>query len=590
MQIITQFTILLILIYTILPPLFKLFGYKPVKGYLGCGLYGFAGDVPANLDKLKILGLYNMARGDDSCGISIDNKVYKGIGSKANFFDFIQQTSLPLPTTNINIGHTRKATTGAKSEANCHPFAFYGVKEDKKTIDKTPTPYAIAAHNGTIRNVEELKKKYGYSKKNYAVDSIYLLNGLVDAKINHDKIKILNDYEGFAACLWYFPGEDILYAFRGKSESGEDTTGERPLFYWKVRNENKVYISSLKEALLTICDDEEKDIQSFEPNIIYAINKGVVTKLKTKITRGTSTITTVTYVHGVAKLPDIQDVIKGFPEKVLDKVDTKDIKYHDTTGHYFLEIEPYYNPFKNGKIIYSAGKYHLGGQVLGGDLEIGEIVILNEDGVQKGCKDFQDPGIEYGFWNGWLCKDIASLNALTDAYKNRFATLINSEYLQKQNQLFDLAFVRQHCLGIVWNQGRTGGYYELASGTVRSSTNWTDSFIPMFNQGKTYKFSSGYFMGVTYKKPVKEEVFPDTELEVGETNNDDDLLAITILQDTKNGVEGNIIDVDALILNSRIPWTSDSVPHKVLDSLKEVRDDLQDKVDKFDALKDVVLM
>ena len=33
----------------------------------------YVGDKPANIDKIKLLGVYNTSRGTDSCGISINN-------------------------------------------------------------------------------------------------------------------------------------------------------------------------------------------------------------------------------------------------------------------------------------------------------------------------------------------------------------------------------------------------------------------------------------------------------------------------------------------------------------------------------------
>jgi glucosamine 6-phosphate synthetase-like amidotransferase/phosphosugar isomerase protein len=104
------------------------------NGVLACGLFAFSGKEDLTeaqkkevMLKLKILGLYNQSRGEHSCGISIDDIVYKGAGvGKAKWSEYITKQQLDTPQEhNTILGHTRKATTGLHTEENAHPFELY---------------------------------------------------------------------------------------------------------------------------------------------------------------------------------------------------------------------------------------------------------------------------------------------------------------------------------------------------------------------------------------------------------------------------------------------------------------------------------
>lgn len=527
-------------------------GFKFDKSMLACGLFGFIGDTPPNLDKIKIVGMYNMARGDDSCGVSINHHVYKGIDDKANWFDFIEKITLPQFTTNICIGHTRKATTGAKITSNAHPFAYFPIDESKKK----KVPYAIAAHNGVIRNCEALQKRWKKYKGNYPVDSMLLLNMIIDSREDVDNVKaILEAYEGFAACMWYFPDQNTLYVFRGKSGSGEDTTGERPLYYWKAKGKNTVYISSLKESLEAICDDVDKDIIAFDTNVIYAITDGKISRLKIEIDRSGKNGTSSTALD-----VDADDAFINFPNKVMKKFAKKNVKQDQ--HNFYLEDEPYFNPFHPNKVVFSQGKYHLGGGVLGNELATGEIVKLDEDGVREGAKECLGKVKSYYFWNGWICLDEEHMHILCKSYLNKNSGLWTvSETEKKLGNVYSLDFLAKHCEGMVFNNRKSGGYYKFCEKGESSCVYLTGKFAPRFNQEKIYEFSSGFFKKVEFSGIEEAEVeemvaLPPSGSKIGESDNEEQTHynqeSKNMLSEIKNFIDEADVNNDGLIKDYKV--------------------------------------
>src|SRR3989344_5178660 len=111
-----------------------------------CGILAYIGDkeaVPLIMDGLK----RESYRGYDSSGLAVfdgkDIKVVKAVGKLEELEKKLTQISLPGT---LGIGHSRCATHGGVTEANCHPHT-----DCKEEI--------YVAHNGIIENYQELKKK-----------------------------------------------------------------------------------------------------------------------------------------------------------------------------------------------------------------------------------------------------------------------------------------------------------------------------------------------------------------------------------------------------------------------------------------------
>lgn len=249
---------------------------------LSCGILGWAGKDPRKFNKQKfdILGLFNNSRGGDSCGVSTDGEIYYGTLLNKNYDDFIVNKGYLRPSKiPAVIGHARKASVGAVSETNAHPFGFGDLGEGHEFI---------GCHNGTLSNQDELGKKYGvetsvYNDKNMfqrtKVDSEILLEILYKTK----ETDVLEEYIGGAALLFQdLNHPNTIFAFHGasKKETGDKTDTlfeERPLYYYQ-ESKDSVYISSMEESLIFIGGVKNETVFEFKHNILYEIKDGNVSK------------------------------------------------------------------------------------------------------------------------------------------------------------------------------------------------------------------------------------------------------------------------------------------------------------------------
>lgn len=146
-----------------------------------CGIFGWSVKPGALSDVQKaalaaVLAVSNDNRGGDSWGFcsSVEDNL---LDIKRGLKEIAPQ-ALVLSSADTLIAHTRKATTGEKTVENAHPFEIGDI---------------IGAHNGTISNHDDLKKKY--KRESFKVDSMHLFAHISEGRR-------FKDIAGYGAIEW----------------------------------------------------------------------------------------------------------------------------------------------------------------------------------------------------------------------------------------------------------------------------------------------------------------------------------------------------------------------------------------------------
>jgi len=264
-----------------------------------CGIFAWSGKDPKkfNKDKFDKLGIFNIDRGKDSCGVSFDGDIYYGLNTEKLYSKFIVNRNIRPEKYPVVIGHTRSASVGnIVNERNAHPFGFGNNSENDYEF--------IGCHNGTLYNHKDLASTFKinteekvkvpsdhlpagfYEQSRQKIDSEILLEIIYKTK----NFKVLSQYNGAAALVFTNTNEpNVVYVWKGASKQydylNNEIEEERPLFYY-MENENSLYISSIQESLETIGGTANVNLFSFNHNTIYKITDGDIEHAeKTKISR-----------------------------------------------------------------------------------------------------------------------------------------------------------------------------------------------------------------------------------------------------------------------------------------------------------------
>lgn len=242
-----------------------------------CGIVGYSGKKPCNIDKVSLMLMHNSdRRGGDNTGIySLETGVIKN-DKKAD--EFLIEN--PIPKTNLLIAHARKSSVGGKATVNAHPFENDNI---------------VLVHNGTLTNYITLRTAAKLDVAKFSTDT-QILAKLMDDDSKKEQVvfSTLSEYTGAAALLFTDKRDPtVLFAYRNM---------ERPLFHGVV--DKGMYISSMKENLQIIgCED----IQEFPAFYVHTIKEGKLlnsTYYKEKEAVVTSHVSNVRYKDRIDESTD----------------------------------------------------------------------------------------------------------------------------------------------------------------------------------------------------------------------------------------------------------------------------------------------
>lgn len=229
-----------------------------------CNLAGYNGRSKANVNVIKLLSVFGTTRGTDGFGAWIGTKLYKfgGYNNEGNAFNIMHGRKIVFDknsTANTILLHNRAKSVGYVNKDNAHPYDYDYIEGHR----------LIFAHNGTIKNIEELCEKYKIPSKIGMTDSYYL--GQI---IYENGFDVLKEYYGFAAITVLNVNTDTLYLWKGFSQCESATaTEERPLHIFNGKN--FIYYNSEEIGLITALNTDNH-ITSVPNNTLLAYKDGVL--------------------------------------------------------------------------------------------------------------------------------------------------------------------------------------------------------------------------------------------------------------------------------------------------------------------------
>ena len=506
-----------------------------------CGIAMYVGNKPANIDKMKILGIYNITRGEDACGIVINNKVSKGINDyqkgikTANFSNFIEKIDLETSEEDSNftcIVHNRKASTSFNDRSNpdhAHPFE---IKDESGQV------VMIGAHNGTIRNCEQLKKDFGMVGT-FDVDSQLILSILAKNRKSKKPFEVLEKYEGKAVLTWFYLDEpNILYVWKGGSKeytASKEITEERPMFVYQKEELNQHYFCSIKEALYAI-GGNDSNVYSLDLNKVYKfiptkktrivnVNREQVENFTTGSYQKTTCATTdinpssssntsssnsssfssLSTKRLLTSSKEISDMLEktfvNYPsyKKSLKEAGRKGLKINSFRSA-LIDYEPFtFNPAKyKNKVYFFRGRYWQNGRIIGDSTKYVTSLILDINGYEKGSKKVKvdETTLDtYYFYLGFLLTGKKAADDLQKVLTDKREDILFKE--DGKNSQVLTAKLCKYIYGFCINYNDSNGGARFLDNT-NTVVYASGEFYPMFDYTKSYTFNYGTFVKANY--------------------------------------------------------------------------------------------
>lgn len=236
-----------------------------------CGIVGLVAKTTTGMsyhqqELFEEMLVCDSVRGDDSTGVFGVNKTgnvtYLKLASHPfnllKTSEYISWKQDSWQTGRIAVGHNRKASSGAISNENAHPFAFGPV---------------VLVHNGLVDNFRSLVHHKERTKHNVDVDSHAI--ALLFAR--NDPMKVIPEIRGAFVFVWYNASEKKLYMVRNterplslvECDDGIYFCSEKGMLRWLLRRRaNNVEIGDFKPGILLSLDEnnvwENRSVNVFE--------------------------------------------------------------------------------------------------------------------------------------------------------------------------------------------------------------------------------------------------------------------------------------------------------------------------------------
>lgn len=345
-----------------------------------CGISGFIGK-NVNIEKMKILGIFNDSRGRHSCGIYCGNQVVWGVDKQSRMPDLLANHIITNEVVEQNptlmLMHSRSATMGAHTKGNAHPITISQGPNGLLT-NAAEGPYLmVGVHNGKIDNFYNMREKFikDLPYLQFDIDSKILMGRLLLNQEHPEEV--LMEYEGAASIMYTFDNKS-LYVFRGEADNEE----ERPLIY--LQEPEGWYFSSLAEPLEIIKSSKDNGPWTLGGNALFKFSVGkqgvICSKVcdvpRKKPVKAPPVRHTAQYGHGM--WPDYSK-------------NTRTMVVHNTENQETIEkMDKNWPNAVHGDVVFENMRYKSKGVLLNGRVTISDLGYITPSGK------------EYWFYEGIL--------------------------------------------------------------------------------------------------------------------------------------------------------------------------------------------